>query len=63
MGVTLKHGIEDMTTQDLRDILLSPWTPADYKIAALDEQLKRKKNEICFNETPIRSLHVYPHLR
>ena len=37
----MRHFIEDMTDQDLLSILLSPFTPADYKMAALKEQTKR----------------------
>jgi len=38
----MTHNIEDMTDQDLLNILLSPFTPSDYKLAALTERTKRK---------------------
>ena len=61
----MTHNIEDMTDNDLLEILLSPFTPADYKVAALTERTKRKNahDEVRTNKTPIRSLRFYPHLR
>ena len=37
----MTHNIKDMTDGDLLEILLSPFTPAEYKVAALAERTKR----------------------
>jgi len=38
----MKHEIKDMTDKDLLEIIMSPFTPPEYKMKALMERAKRR---------------------